>query len=78
MPPARCAACECVAPGRYKILAVDESPLKALVEEQLGSVVFVMDYIQLDFSSARITAYVWPTVTLGDATLHFGDRRDWS
>lgn len=33
-----------------------------------------MDYVQLDFSSARFSAYVWPTVTVGDATLHFGDR----
>ena len=52
---------------------MDESLLKALVEEQLGSVVFVMDYLQLDFSAARFTAYVWPTVTIGDVILHFGD-----
>jgi len=52
---------------------MDESLLKALVEEELGSVVFVMDYLQLDFSAARFTAYVWPTVTIGDASLHFGD-----
>lgn len=50
------------------------SLLEALVEEELGSVVFVMDYVQLDFSAARFSAYVWPTVTIGDATLHFGDR----
>jgi len=52
---------------------MDESVLKALVEKQLGSVVFVMDYLQLDFSSARFTAYVWPTVTIGGAILRFGD-----
>lgn len=50
------------------------SLLEALVEEELGSVVFVMDYVQLDFSAARFSAYVWPTVTIGDATMHFGDR----
>ena len=33
-----------------------ESILKELVEEELGSVVFVMDYLQLDFSAARFTA----------------------
>lgn len=52
---------------------MDESLLKALVDEQLGSVVFVMDYLQLDFSAARFSAYVWPTVTIGGAILHFGD-----
>ncbi len=53
---------------------MSESLLEALVEEELGSVVFVMDYVQLDFSGARFTAYVWPTVTIGDSILHFGDR----
>lgn len=50
------------------------SLLEALVEEELGSVVFVMDYVQLDFNAARFSAYVWPTATIGDTTLHFGDR----
>lgn len=52
---------------------MDDSLLDALVEEQLGSVVFVMDYLQLDFSHALFTAYVWPSVTIGGRTLHFGD-----
>ena len=52
---------------------MSDSLLTALVEEELGSVVFVMDYVQLDFSAARFTAYVWPTVTIGDATLRFGE-----
>jgi hypothetical protein len=50
------------------------SLLEALVEEQLGSVAFVMDHLRLDFSAARFSAYVWPRVTIGDTTLHFGDR----
>jgi hypothetical protein len=33
-----------------------------------------MDYVQPDFSAARFSAYVWPTVIIGDATLRFGDR----
>lgn len=49
------------------------SVLEALVDEELGSVVFVMDYVQLDFSAARFSAYVWPTVTIGDATFQSGD-----
>ena len=53
---------------------MSNSLLEALVEEELGSVVFVMDYVQLDFSAARFTAFVWPTVTIGDTTLRFGDR----
>ena len=35
--------------------------------------VFVMDYVQLDFTGARLTSYVWPTVTIGSANLNFGD-----
>ncbi len=47
--------------------------MEAIVEEELGSVVFVMDYLELHFSNARFTAYVWPTVTIGEARLQFGD-----
>ena len=50
------------------------SILEALVAEELGSLVFVRDYVQLDFSNARFSAYVWPTVTIGPDTLHLGDR----
>lgn len=45
----------------------------ATLSEQLGSVVFVGDYLQLDFSDAQFTAYVWPTVTIGGTTRQFGD-----
>jgi len=51
---------------------MSESLLDLLVEEELGSVVFVMDYLLLDFSAARFTAYVWPVVTIGEQTTHFG------
>jgi hypothetical protein len=50
-----------------------DSILEALVEEELGSVVFVMDYLQLDFVNARFSAYVWPTVSIGDVSRGFGD-----
>lgn len=60
-------------PGRGTILRVSDSLLGSLVGEQLGSVVFVMDYLQLDFSAARFSTYVWPTVTVGDVTSDFGD-----
>lgn len=47
--------------------------LEALVEEELGSVVFVMDYLQLDFGNARLSAYVWPMVSIGHVIRGFGD-----
>jgi hypothetical protein len=52
---------------------VTDSLLEALVEEELGSVVFVVDYLQLDFVNARLSAYVWPTVSIGDVDRGFGD-----
>jgi len=57
-----------------RIFGVSGSLLEALAEEELASVVFVADYVQLDFSTARFSAFAWPTVTIGDTTLHFGDR----
>jgi hypothetical protein len=59
---------------RDKILDVKESLLDALVEERLQSVAFSRGDLQLVFGDARFTAYVWPTVTIGDATLQLGDR----
>lgn len=56
-----------------RIRGVSDSPLEALIQEQLASVVFVMDYLQLDSGDARFTAYVWPAVTIGGATLGIGD-----
>jgi hypothetical protein len=32
-----------------------------------------MDYLQLDFVNARFSAYVWPTMRIGDVSLGFGD-----
>ena len=45
---------------------MNDSMLEALLGEQLGSVVFVMDYLQLDFSHAGFTAYARPAVIIGD------------
>jgi hypothetical protein len=56
-----------------RIIGVTDSLLEALVEEELGSVVFVMDYLQLDFGAARFSAYAWPTVTIGNVRREFGD-----
>jgi len=54
-------------------VGVADSLLEALVEEELGSVVFVMDYLQLDFGNARFSVYVWPTVSIGGVSRGFGD-----
>jgi hypothetical protein len=52
---------------------VSDSLLDALLGQELGSVVFVKDYVQLDFGAARFSAYVWPTMRLGGVTTDFGD-----
>jgi hypothetical protein len=49
------------------------SSLDALVEQWLGSVLFVRDYVQLDFGDERFTAYVWPTAAVGNIVLEFGE-----
>jgi hypothetical protein len=53
---------------------VTDSLLMELVGDSLASVVFVMDYVQLDFNGSRFTGFVWPTVTIGATELHFGDE----
>jgi len=39
---------------------------KAIVGARLEAVTFVMDYVQLQFDSAQLTAYTLPQVELGD------------
>ena len=56
-----------------RLQGMTDSSLDALVEQRLGSVVFVWDYVQLDFGDARFTAYVWPTVAVGNVVLEFGE-----
>lgn len=41
---------------RGRIFGVTNSIMEALVEEQLDAVVFVADYLQLDFGNARFSA----------------------
>lgn len=43
-----------------------DNPFKILIGEKLSSVVFVMDYLQLDFDGNRITAYEWPIVKVSN------------
>jgi hypothetical protein len=47
--------------------------LNKIVREQLSSVEFVQDYIQLHFDGPTLTAFVLPTVQLPEKKLGFGD-----
>ena len=44
----------------------------AIIGEQLSSVEFVQDYVQLHFDGPTLTAFVWPVVNLRDKAVHFG------
>jgi hypothetical protein len=57
---------------------VTESLLSKLLDEPLSSVVFVADYLQLDFNGSRFTAYAWPKVLIGTSTWEFGDSEVFS
>ncbi len=43
-----------------------------LLGEQLSSVTFVQDYLQLDFDGVQLTYNVWPSVLLAEAQSVFG------
>lgn len=45
-----------------------------LIGEQLSSVEFVQDYVQLHFDGRTITAYVWPEVIFGKEEFSFGQE----
>jgi hypothetical protein len=44
-----------------------------IVSEQLSSVEFVQDYLQLHFDGKTITAYVWPQLIHNNEISYFGD-----
>lgn len=51
-----------------------ESILKdKLINEQLSSVEFVQDYLQLHFDGRTITSYIWPIINIKNENLIFGD-----
>jgi hypothetical protein len=41
--------------------------------DRLESVVFVADYLQLNFHGGRFSAYVWPVVAMDGKIRHFGE-----
>src|SRR5258707_6774954 len=40
--------------------------LDELVSEQLSAVIFIQDYLQLEFDGKRLTINVWPTVFVSE------------
>jgi hypothetical protein len=44
-----------------------------LIGHQLSSVIFVQDYLQLDFDGNRMTLYVWPTLHMAYGCRRFGE-----
>jgi hypothetical protein len=51
-----------------------KNPFIILIGEQLSSVIFVQDYLQLDFDGKRITCNEWPTVNLLKESFDIADK----
>ena len=51
-----------------------EDKLKSkLVGEQLSSVEFVQDYVQLHFDGRTITVFIWPEIKIKNSIFRFGE-----
>lgn len=50
-----------------------ENPFIVLKDQQLSSVIFVQDYLQLDFDGYTVTCYAWPVVILLDGKYTVND-----
>ncbi|HEV8283655.1 MAG TPA: hypothetical protein VGQ09_05055 [Chitinophagaceae bacterium] len=51
-----------------------KNPFTVLIGEQLSSVIFVQDYLQLDFDGKKMTCYEWPTVKLVNGNLDINNK----
>lgn len=49
-----------------------EDPLRPIVGRQLSAVVFVQDYVQLQFDGPGLTAITWPAVVVGNTKYEYG------
>jgi len=47
--------------------------ISAMEGEELKSVAFVEDYVELQFGPARLTLYAWPYVMLPEFSVAFGE-----
>ena len=52
---------------------IDIEHLSKIKGEQLSSVTFVMDYLQIDFDSNLLTCYKWPKVTVKTRVYSYGE-----
>ncbi|MFE3448741.1 hypothetical protein ACFXJ8_07370 [Nonomuraea sp. NPDC059194] len=52
---------------------MSDSLLPALVGEEMSSVIFVRDYVQLDFDGPRLSLFVWPRVITDSTVWSMGD-----
>jgi hypothetical protein len=50
----------------------DRPILHELKSRELSAVVFVRDYLQLQFDGPYLNLFVWPQVVSGGRTFHFG------
>src|SRR5580692_5452288 len=48
---------------------IGESMFESIIGEQLSSVEFVQDYVQLRFDGPTLTAFVWPELRQGEAVI---------
>jgi hypothetical protein len=55
------------------VVEQEDSLLADLVGEGLASVIFVRDYVQLDFDGPRLSLFVWPGVATGNDVYYLGD-----
>lgn len=52
---------------------VNQQPLSLVVGEPLSAVVFIQDYVQLQFNDSGLTLLTWPTVVVQDRGFEYGD-----
>jgi len=51
-----------------------ENTLELIRNEQLSSVEFVQDYLQLRFDGNTLTCYMWPSVVIGNKSYNINDN----
>jgi hypothetical protein len=51
----------------------DDSLLATLVGEEQASVIFVRDYVELDFDGPGLSMFVWPNAAIGARRHRMGD-----
>jgi hypothetical protein len=48
-------------------------PIERIIGEQLSSVEFVQDYVQLKFDGPTLTVFTWPVLRIATMTVHSRD-----